>query len=61
VHVHFRSPTSSWHDRLAVGVFVENRMRLPKQFPELTFSIDHLGRRVAAAAPEAERAVTGAG
>src|SRR5438874_9518660 len=60
VHVHFGWPTSSWLDRLAVGVFVANLMRLPKQFPELTFSIDHLGRRATAAEPQAER-MTGAG
>src|SRR5207249_10754324 len=33
VHVHFGWPTSSWLDRLAVGVFVANLMRLPKLFP----------------------------
>ena len=41
VHVHFGWPTSSWLDRLAVGVFVAQLMRLPKQFPKLTFSIDY--------------------
>jgi hypothetical protein len=41
VHVHFGWPTSSWLDRMAVGVFVANLMRLPKQFPKLAFSIDH--------------------
>jgi hypothetical protein len=43
VHVHFGWPTSSWLDRMAVGVFVANLMRLPKQFPKLTFSIDYAG------------------
>ena len=41
VHVHFGWPTSSWLDRMAVGVFVANLMRLPKQFPTLSFSIDY--------------------
>ena len=37
-------PTSSWLDRLAVGVFVANLMRLPKVFPKLTFAIEHIAR-----------------
>jgi len=41
VHVHFGWPTSSWLDRMAVGVFVANLMRLPKAFPKLRFSIDY--------------------
>src|SRR3989442_212651 len=42
VHVHFGWPTSSWLDRMAVGVFVWNLMRLPTVFPKLDFSIDYL-------------------
>ena len=53
VHVHFGWPTSSWLDRLAVGVFVANLMRLPKLFPKLTFSIDAVARTGAAAAASA--------
>jgi len=53
VHVHFGWPTSSWLDRLAVGVFVANLMRLPKLFPKLTFSIDAVARMGAAAAASA--------
>ena len=53
VHVHFGWPTSSWLDRLAVGVFVANLMRLPKLFPKLTFSIDAVARMGAAAAATA--------
>ena len=53
VHVHFGWPTSSWLDRLAVGVFVANLMRLPKLFPKLTFSIDAAARMGAAAAASA--------
>jgi amino acid transporter len=41
VHLHFGWPTSSWLDRLAVGVLVANIMRLPKQFPDFVFSIDY--------------------
>src|SRR5438132_239413 len=44
VHVHFGWPTSSWLDRLAVGVFVANLVRLPRLFPKLTFSIDAVAR-----------------
>src|SRR5947208_28543 len=44
VHVHFGWPTSSWLDRLAVGVFVANLMRLLKLFSRLTFSIDAVAR-----------------
>jgi amino acid transporter len=54
VHVHFGWPTSSWLDRMAVGVFVANLMRLPKLFPDLTFSIDYTA---AAPAVPAEQAV----
>ena len=53
VHVHFGWPTSSWLDRLAVGVFVANLMRLPKLFPKLTFSIDAVARMGAATAATA--------
>jgi hypothetical protein len=59
VHVHFGWPTSSWFDRMAMGVFVANLIRLPKAFPRLTFSIDYAalhGRRAAAAAEHAVRA-----
>jgi len=56
VHVHFGWPTSSWLDRLAVGVFVANLMRLPKQFPKLSFSIDHAARTAPAEVAAAERA-----
>jgi hypothetical protein len=55
VRVHFGWPTSSWIDRMAVGVFVANLMRLPKQFPSLTFLMEH-----AAVARDARAAVTAA-
>ena len=41
VHVHLGWPMSSWLDRMATGVFVANLMRLPRQFPEMHFSIDY--------------------
>ncbi len=59
VHVHFGWPTSSWLDRLAVGVFVANLMRLPKLFPKLTFSIDAVARVGAAAANAAAGQLAG--
>jgi hypothetical protein len=40
VTVHFGWPTSSWLDRMAVGVFVANLMRLPLVFRRLSFSIE---------------------
>jgi hypothetical protein len=43
VHVHLGWPLSSWIDRMAMGVFVANLMRLPKQFPALRFSIEYPG------------------
>jgi amino acid permease-like protein len=55
VHVHFGWPTSSWLDRMAVGVFVWNLMRLPRSFPMFTFSLDH------EAARSARRAMPAAG
>jgi len=60
VHVHFGWPTSSWLDRMAVGVFVWNLMRLPRRFPKLNFSIDYLRQPEPArvAEPAAERAAS---
>ena len=57
VHVHFGWPTSSWLDRMAVGVFVWNLMRLPRVFPKLNFSIDYWrpSEPARAAEPAAER------
>jgi hypothetical protein len=54
VHVHFGWPTSSWLDRLAVGVFVAQLMRLPRSFPKLDFSIDYLGHLQAPAVAAAQ-------
>jgi len=41
VHVHLGWPLSSWLDRVAMGVFVANLMRLPIMFPALRFSIEY--------------------
>lgn len=46
--VHFGWPLSSWLDRMAMGVFVANLMRLPNRFPEVEFVIEHGVRRLAA-------------
>jgi hypothetical protein len=53
VHVHLGWPMSSWLDRMATGVFVANLMRLPRQFPNLHFSIDY-GPPAPAEVPGAE-------
>lgn len=45
IHVHLGWPLSSWLDRTAMGVFVFNLLRLPRQFPMFHFSIDYFGDR----------------
>lgn len=42
--IHFGWPLSSMIDRLAVGVFTFNLMKLPKLFPEFEFVIEHSPR-----------------
>src|SRR5204863_9370060 len=61
VHVHFGWPTSSWLDRMAVGVFVASLMRLPKAFPKFVFSMDYNApsRPAGGAAEGGERAAGG--
>jgi len=44
VVVHFGWPLSSWLDRFSIGVMVFNIMRLPLQFPQLSFDINYPGR-----------------
>ncbi len=44
ITVHFGWPLSSWLDRLSIGVMVFNIMRLPRQFPNLTFNINYPGK-----------------
>src|SRR5262249_8533275 len=41
VHVHYGWPPSSWLDRLAVGVFVPDPMRLPTHVPNLALPLPH--------------------
>lgn len=38
---HLGWPTSSWIDRLSIGVMVLSLLRLPKTFPEYTFVIEY--------------------
>jgi len=57
VTVHFGWPTSSWIDRMAVGVFVANLMRLPKLFPKLHFVIESGADAAAASVPARSDAV----
>jgi hypothetical protein len=59
VTVHFGWPTSSWIDRMAVGVFVANLMRLPKLFPKLRFAIESGPDVVTAPAARPEAAAQG--
>jgi len=60
VTVHFGWPTSSWIDRMAMGVFVANLMRLPKLFPKLHFAIESdAPAPVAASAARSEAAAQG--
>lgn len=40
ITVHFGWPTSSWFDRMSIGVMVFKIMRLPKQFPGINFKIE---------------------
>lgn len=42
--IHFGWALSSWLDRLAVGLFTFNIMRLPRLFPEFDFVIEHRAR-----------------
>ncbi|MBI2486897.1 MAG: hypothetical protein HYW01_08055, partial [Deltaproteobacteria bacterium] len=42
--IHLGWPLSSWIDRLAVGLFTFNLMRLPRLFPEFEFLIEHRSR-----------------
>ncbi len=41
INVHLGWPMSPWIDRMAMGVFVANLMRLPRQFPGLHFRVDY--------------------
>ncbi|OGQ07383.1 MAG: hypothetical protein A3G32_05285 [Deltaproteobacteria bacterium RIFCSPLOWO2_12_FULL_40_28] len=41
ITIHFGWPTSSWLDRLAIGVMTFQFIRLPKLFPTMNFRIDY--------------------
>lgn len=40
ITIHLGWPTSSWFDRLSIGVMVYQMMRLPKHFPSFNFRIE---------------------
>ncbi len=43
--VHLGWPMSSWMDRFSIGVLVMNLMRLPREYPDITFRIEYDGKR----------------
>lgn len=45
ITIHFGWPLSSWIDRISTGVMVFSFMKLPKEFPNLNFSIDYFGKQ----------------
>ena len=44
ITVHLGWPTSSWIDRLSIGVMIFSVMRLPKIFPRFNFAIEYFGQ-----------------
>jgi hypothetical protein len=44
ITIHLGWPTSSWIDRLSIGVMMMSVMRLPKLFPRFNFVIEYFGR-----------------
>ncbi len=44
ITVHLGWPTSSWIDRLSIGVMIFSVMRLPKLFPRFNFAIEYFGK-----------------
>ncbi len=44
ITVHLGWPTSSWIDRLSIGVMILSMMRLPKLFPRFNFVIEYSGK-----------------
>jgi hypothetical protein len=44
ITVHMGWPTSSWIDRLSIGVMILSIMRLPKMFPRFNFVIEYFGK-----------------
>lgn len=43
ITIHLGWPTSSWIDRLSIGVMIFSVMRLPKMFPRFNFAIEYFG------------------
>ncbi|MBI2428066.1 MAG: APC family permease [Ignavibacteriales bacterium] len=43
ITVHMGWPTSSWFDRLSIGVMIFSVIRLPKMFPRFNFVIEYFG------------------
>lgn len=44
ITVHLGWPTSSWIDRLSIGVMILSVMRLPKMFPRFNFAIEYFSQ-----------------
>lgn len=44
ITVHLGWPTSSWVDRLSIGVMIFSIIRLPKLFPRFNFVIEYFGK-----------------
>ncbi len=44
VTIHLGWPTSSWIDRLSIGVMILSVIRLPKLFPRFNFVIEYFGK-----------------
>ncbi|MEW5799122.1 MAG: APC family permease [Bacteroidota bacterium] len=44
ITVHMGWPTSSWFDRLSIGVMIFSVIRLPKLFPRFNFVIEYFGQ-----------------
>lgn len=44
ITVHMGWPTSSWFDRLSIGVMIFSVIRLPKMFPQFNFVIEYFGK-----------------
>lgn len=47
ITVHLGWPTSSWIDRLSIGVMIHGIMRLPNLFPRFDFVIEYFGKEKA--------------
>jgi amino acid transporter len=50
---HFGWPSSSWIDRLSIGVMVFEIMKLPKKYPEYDFVIEHFPKSLSKSTTQA--------